>query len=351
MKTVAKSTINFTLLVWAKGAMVLLLWLLNASTSQTVAATLDAVKERGEVNCGVNVGLKGFAQTNSLGDYSGLDADFCRAVASAVFDDPDAVNFVPLSSSERFDAIKSKSIDVLSRNTTWTMSRNTSYGEFVGVNYYDGQGFMVSKRSGIRSALELDNKRICIERATTTELNAIDYFAVSDMRYRPLYFTSVSEKTDAYLDGECTAITSDRSALAAIRASFPVPEAYLILPEVISKEPLGPMVPAGDSDWANIVRWSLNCMINAEEQGISSSNVAQVINNANPAASRLLGLDGDFGEMLGISNAWCANIIENIGNYAESYERNIGLATTVGLARGVNSLWTDGGLLYAPPIR
>ena len=351
MKTKTKSSIDITIITLSKGAMLFLLLLLCVSVNQVVAATLDAVKARGEVNCGVNVGLKGFAQTNSLGDYSGLDADFCRAVASAVFDDPDAVNFVPLSSSERFDAIKSKSIDVLSRNTTWTMSRNTSYGEFVGVNYYDGQGFMVSKRSGIRSALELDNKRICIERATTTELNAIDYFDVSDMRYRPLYFTSVSEKTDAYLDGKCAAITSDRSALAAIRASFPVPEAYLILPEVISKEPLGPMVPAGDSDWANIVRWSLNCMINAEEQGISSSNVAQVMNNANPAASRLLGLDGDFGEMLGISNAWCANIIGHIGNYAESYERNIGLATTVGLARGVNSLWTDGGLLYAPPIR
>jgi len=342
---------NSTGFICSLSSKMILSAVLGFTSTLSTAAILDNVKERGVLNCGVNVGLKGFAQANSLGDYSGLDADFCRAVASAVFDDPDAVQFIPLSSSERFEAIKSKSVDVLSRNTTWTMSRNTAYGEFVGVNYYDGQGFMVSKRSGIRSALELDNKKICIERATTTELNAIDYFNVSDMRYRPLYFSSVSEKTDAYLNGECTAITSDRSALAAIRASFPVPEAYLILPEVISKEPLGPMVPAGDSDWANIVRWSLNCMINAEEQGIASSNVAQVMANANPAAGRLLGLDGDFGEMLGISNAWCANIIGHIGNYAESYERNIGLATTVGLARGVNSLWTDGGLLYAPPIR
>jgi general L-amino acid transport system substrate-binding protein len=346
-----KISVNHSFLTVRKVVLLFLPWVFCAVASQVTAATLDNVKARGAVNCGVNVGLKGFAQTNSLGDYSGLDADFCRAVASAVFNNPDAVNFVPLSSGKRFDAIKSRAIDVLSRNTTWTMSRNTSYGEFVGVNYYDGQGFMVSKRSGIRSALELDNKKICIERATTTELNAIDYFNVSEMRYRPLYFTSVAEKTDAYLDGECTAITSDRSALAAIRASFPVPEAYLILPEVISKEPLGPMVPAGDSDWANIVRWSLNCMINAEEQGISSSNVSQVKTNANPAAARLLGLEGEFGEMLGISNTWCANIIGHIGNYAESYERNIGLATTVGLARGVNSLWTDGGLLYAPPIR
>lgn len=315
------------------------------------STTLTQVQARGAVLCGLNKGLKGFAQANSLGDYSGLDADFCRAVASAIFNDPTSVEFVPLTAAQRFNALASSSIDLLARNTTWTMSRNVEFGEFVGVNYYDGQGFMVPKSAGIRSALELDNKRICVIKDTTTDLNAVDFFNVGKMRYKPVYFKTNEAVNKAYESGRCVAVTTDRSGLAATRATLGRPDAHVVLPEVISKEPLGPMVRSGDSDWANLVRWSLNCMINAEEMGISSANIKTVSNRANPAAQRLLGLTGEFGSLLGIDNKWCANIITHIGNYSESYERNVGENTALGLARGINRLWTDGGLLYAPPIR
>ena len=324
---------------------------LFSTTLFAQSATLAQVKARGALVCGLNEGLKGFAQANSLGDYSGLDSDFCRAVASAIFDDPTKVEFVPLTSAQRFSALTSGSIDLLARNTTWTMSRNIEFGEFIGVNYYDGQGFMVTKRSGIRSALELDNQGICVLRNTTTELNAIDFFSVGKMRYKPVYFETNDEINAAYESGDCVAMTTDRSGLAATRADLKRPEAHVVLPEVISKEPLGPVVRKGDSGWTNLVRWTLNCMINAEEMGISSSNIAAESRRANPAAQRLLGLTGEFGSSLGIDNSWCANIITHIGNYSESYERNVGENTALGLARGINRLWTDGGLLYAPPIR
>ncbi len=314
-------------------------------------STLLEVKKRGKVRCGVSDGLPGFGQPNSLGDYTGLDADFCRAVSSAIFDDPNAVDFVPLTTTVRFDAIKDRRIDVLARNTTWTLSRNTAHGEYVGVNYYDGQGFMVTKRSGIQSALELDNQGVCVKRETTTALNAADYFAVSKMRYRPVYYDSNDDIVSAYEEGRCAAMTNDISALAALREELARPDSHAILPEVISKEPLGPMVPSGDREWTNLVRWTLNCMINAEEMGIDSSNVASFTRNPSPAAARLLGTIDDFGENMGVDNKWCANVIAHIGNYAESFERNIGENTPLGLARGVNKLWTDGGLLYAPPIR
>ena len=301
--------------------------------------------------CGVNEGLKGFAQPNSLGDYSGLDSDFCRAVASAVFNDPTAVTFVPLDSKQRFEAVKSRTIDLLARNATWTLSRNAEFGEYVGVNYYDGQGFLVPKRSGIRSALELDNQGICVLRDTTTELNAKDFFATSKMRYRPVFFDNNPDINEAYKERRCVAMTGDISALAARRETLARPDAHLVLPEVISKEPLGPMVSHGDPEWANIVRWTLNCMINAEEMGISSSNIGTFTTNPSPSVARLLGTEGEFGAMMGLDNSWCANIIAHIGNYAESFERNVGQNTSLGLARGVNRLWTDGGLLYAPPIR
>lgn len=324
---------------------------LVSSLASANTSRLGDVQDRGAVRCGVSTGLKGFSQANSLGDYAGLDADFCRAVASAVFDDPTAVEFKPLSFTERFNVLATGEVDLLARNTTWTMSRNTAYGTFVGVNYYDGQGFMVSKRSGIRSALELDNKSICVIRGTTTELNAIDFFKVAKMRYKPIYHESNAEAQAAYDSGKCQAWTNDRSALAANRSTLKNPDAHRVLPEIISKEPLGPVVPKGDDAWANIVRWSLNCMINAEEMGISSSNLQASLRNSNPAAKRLLGLEGDFGSAVGVNNRWCYNIIKHIGNYAESYERNVGENTVVGLSRGVNRLWTDGGLLYAPPIR
>jgi len=325
--------------------------LLCSSQAYSQTNTLSSVIDRGTVTCGVNEGLKGFSSANSLGEYSGLDADFCRAVASAIFNDPEAVEFVGLNSKNRFDALISGDVDLLARNTTWTIFRNVEFGEFIGVNYYDGQGFMVPKAAGIRSALELDNKGICVIKDTTTELNAIDFFAVSKMRYKPIYFETNEQIKVAYEAGRCAAMTTDRSGLAAIRATLSSPEAHRVLPEIISKEPLGPMVRAGDSQWANIVRWSLNCMINAEELGVYSSNVKDLLATDNPSRARLLGTSYEFGSLMGISNQWCANIITHIGNYGESYERNVGEKTTLGLARGVNRLWTDGGLLYAPPIR
>jgi len=313
--------------------------------------TLLEIKKRGHIICGVNDGLKGFATANSLGDYTGFNSDFCRAVASAVFNDPTAVEFMPLTSTEKFTPLKARRIDLLSRNVTWTLARSAEFGEFVGINYYDGQGFMVSKRSGFRSALELDNQSVCVLRDTTSELNAKDFFVLNKLRYRPVFFDNNSDLNKAYEDGRCTVMTVDVSGLASRRAALGRPEAHLILPEIISKEPLGPMVPFGDPAWSNIVRWSLNCMINAEEMGIDSSNVSTFTTNPSPAAARLLGSEGDIGVKLGIDNKWCANIIAHIGNYAESFERNVGEGTSLGLARGVNRLWTDGGLIYAPPIK
>ncbi|MEE9335767.1 MAG: amino acid ABC transporter substrate-binding protein [Granulosicoccaceae bacterium] len=315
------------------------------------AAILEDVKQRGVLRCGVNAGLVGFANANSLGQYSGLDVDLCQAVASAIFNDPEAVEYLPVTATTRFDALLAGEFDMLSRNTTWTLSRNAAFGDFVGVNFYDGQGFMVSKRSGIRSALELDNASICVSRGTTTELNAVDFFKVSNMRYRPVYFEDDAVLRTAYNDGKCVAMTTDRSGLAAQRTTLSEPDAHVVLPEVISKEPLGPMVPAGDSAWANVVRWSLNCMINAEEMGVTSANIAKAAKSSLPAVQRLLGVDGNSGELMGLSSSWCANIISNVGNYGESYERNVGPDTPIGLERGVNGLWTNGGLLYAPPIR
>lgn len=312
--------------------------------------TLARVVERGVVKCGVNPGLIGFAKPNSLGEYSGFDVDFCRALASAVFNDPDAVEFVPVTAGIRFKALQDDQFDVLSRNSTWTSDRNIEFGNFVGVNYYDGQGFIAQKRSGIRSALELDNVAICVSRGTTTELNAVDFFRVTDLRYKPLYRDTQAETVQSYLAGDCLAYTTDRSALAALRTEFENPDAHIVLPEVISKEPLGPVVRNDDPRWENIARWTLNCMINAEELGVDSTNVAKQ-EGATPAVLRLIGLEGSTGEKLGLDNRWCGNIISQVGNYGEIYEKHIGPDTVIGLPRGVNALWTDGGLLYAPPIR
>jgi len=325
-----------------------------ASTLPCAAAradTLEAVRERGVVICGVNPDLPGFSHANSLGAWSGLDVDLCRAVASAVFGDPEAAEFVPVSAPERFEELAAGRFDVLVRNTTWTLSRNAIHGEFVGVNYYDGQGFMVPKRSGIQSALELDGLPICVSRGTTTELNAIDFFAVGNLRYRPVYFDDGVDAARGYEAGECEALTTDRSGLAAQRAGFERPEAHRVLPEVISKEPLGPVVRAGDARWANVVRWSLACMINAEEMGLTSDNVQRREAVGTPAARRLVGDDDELGVLLGLDARWCARIVRDIGNYAESYARNVGPETPLALERGVNRLWTDGGLLYAPPVR
>ena len=317
----------------------------------SVAGTLEDVRERGALRCGVNPGLGGFAQADSLGAWSGLDVDFCRAVATAVLGDPEAVDFVPVGAAERFDGLVAGDYDVLARNTTWTLERNAARGEFVGVNYYDGQGFMVPRRSGIRSALELDGRGICVTRDTTTELNAIDFFAVAGMRYRPVYYPDTGASADGYAAGECDALTTDRSGLAALRADLERPDAHLVLPEVVSKEPLGPMVRGDDTAWENVVRWTLACTINAEEMGITSANVRERRTATTPAARRLVGTEGEAGRALGLSRTWCADAIAAIGNYAEIHDRNVGPDTALALPRGVNALWTDGGLLYAPPIR
>ena len=315
------------------------------------AETLEDVRERGVVVCGVNPDLPGFSRANSLGVWSGLDVDLCRGVASAVFGDPEAAEFVPVSATERFEELAAGTFDLLARNTTWTLSRNAIHGDFVGVNYYDGQGFMVPKRSGIRSALELDGRLVCVSRGTTTELNAIDFFAAGNLRYRPVYYDDGVEAARGYEAGECEALTTDRSGLAAQRAGFARPDAHSVLPEVISKEPLGPLVRSGDAAWANVVRWTLACMINAEEMGLTSENVLSPAALRTPAAKRLVGEEENLGELLGLDPRWCQRVIRDVGNYGESYDRHVGPNTPLALERGVNRLWTDGGLMYAPPMR
>ena len=337
------------LMTHSRAVLLMLLPLMGGGS--VVAGTLDDVNARGALRCGVNAELAGFARANSLGEYSGFDVDICRAVASAVFNDSEAVEMVPVSAGDRFNALQSGAMDILSRNTTWTLERNTRFGQFAGVNFYDGQGFMVGKRSGIRSALELDNQPICVSSNTTSELNAADFFSVSDMRYRPVYFEDQIEAVKGYVAGRCLALTTDRSALAAQRAAFAQPDAHVVLPEVISKEPLGPMVAQNDNDWENVVRWTLNCMINAEELGISSANVNDPDVGTTPAIRRLIGAEGDSGQQLGLSPQWCSMVILQVGNYAEVYDRHIGPDTPIGLERGINKLWTNGGLIYAPPIR
>jgi len=324
---------------------------LSANSYSAQAATLDEVKSRGAIRCGVNVDLAGFARANALGEYVGFDVDLCRAVASALFNDSEAVDMIPVNSIERFEAVQAGRVDVLSRNTTWTLERNVLFGDFAGISFYDGQGFMVSRSSGYRSALELDNQPICVASNTTSELNAADFFSVSDMRYRPIYYDDDSETIEGYRNGDCKAYTTDLSGLAAQRSDFENPGDHFILPEVISKEPLGPLVAPNDSEWANVVRWSLNCMINAEELGVTSQNVDNEDIGTTPGIRRLIGTEGDTGTHLGLDPQWCTRIIRQVGNYAEIFERNIGPDTPIGLPRGINSLRADGGLIYAPPIR
>lgn len=313
---------------------------------------LQQVRDRGSVICGVNAGLPGFATTNSLGEYAGLDIDLCRAVATAVFDDPGKVEYLPLDSDTGFSALAEGRVDLLSRNSPWTLASNTRYGEFAGINYYDGQSFMVSRHSGIRSALQLDNVRVCVVRRTRAEHHAHEFFRVSGLRYQPVYLADEAALSTALQKGQCDVLTADRSRLAAYRSRLAQADGYRILPEMISKEPLGPMVPYGDPAWANVVRWSLNCMINAEELGITHDSVDRPDVSASLAARRLLGLDDRRpGQWLGLQAGWCAGIVRQVGNYAESYARHFGPDTALGLERGVNELWTNGGLLYAPPIR
>lgn len=318
------------------------------------AATLDDVKARGSLNCGVTTGLVGFAAPDANGVWEGFDVGVCRAVAAAIFGDPTAVEFVPTTGQTRFTALASGEIDLLARNTTWTFSRDVDLKfEFVGVNYYDGQGFMVPKALGVSSAKELDGATVCIQTGTTTELNLADFFRTNNISYEPVPIETNAEAQQQYLAGACDVYTTDASGLAATRATFENPSEHVLLPEIISKEPLGPLVRHGDNEWADIARWTLNALIAAEELGVTSANVAELAAapTNNPEINRLLGTESELGAMLGLDAAWAKNAIAAGGNYGELFEKNIGESTPIGLARGLNAKWTEGGLIYTPPFR
>ncbi|NRG19071.1 amino acid ABC transporter substrate-binding protein [Rhizobiales bacterium] len=323
-----------------------------AAASGANAAKLDDVKAKGFIQCGVSQGLPGFSNPDSAGNWSGLDVDYCRAMAAAIFDDPQAVKFTPLSAKERFTALQSGEVDVLSRNTTWTMSRDTQLGlNFAGVNYYDGQGFMVRKSLGVTSALELSGARICTNTGTTTELNVADYFRANNMPYEIVAFEKADEVVQAYDAKRCDVYTTDASGLYAQRLKLTNPGEHMVLPEIISKEPLGPVVQQGDDQWFNIAKWVHFAQVNAEELGVTSANVDEMKNSDNPSIKRMLGAEGAFGEAVGLSNDWAYRIIKHVGNYGEMFERNVGPDTPLGISRGLNALWSQGGLQYAPPIR
>jgi general L-amino acid transport system substrate-binding protein len=317
------------------------------------AATLDDVKARGKLNCGVTTGLVGFAAPDANGEWQGFDVSVCRAVAAAVLGDPAAVEFVPTTGKTRFTALASGEIDLLARNTTWTFSRDTDLKfDFVGVNYYDGQGFMVPKSLGVTSAKELDGATVCIQTGTTTELNLADFFRINNISYEPVPIETNAEAQPLYLEGACDVYTTDASGLAATRAAFENPGDHVILPEIISKEPLGPLVRHGDNDWGDIAAWTLMALIAAEEYGITSANIEEMAAGTNnPEINRILGTEGELGAMIGLDNEWAKRAIAAAGNYGEIFAKNIGEETPVGLARGLNAQWKDGGLLYAPPFR
>ncbi|HLB80993.1 MAG TPA: amino acid ABC transporter substrate-binding protein [Dongiaceae bacterium] len=317
------------------------------------AGTLDDVKAKGFVQCGVTTGLAGFAAPDDQGNWKGLDVDVCRAIAAAIFGDATKLKFTPTNAKERFTALQSGEVDLLSRNTTWTFSRDTDLGfDFVGVTYYDGQGFMVRKELAVDSALKLGGASVCVQTGTTTELNLADYFRASNMELKSVVFETNEQARQAYDEGRCDAYTTDASGLAAERSVLAKPEDHIILPEIISKEPLGPLVRHGDNNWGDVVRWSLNAMIIGEEFGITQANVDDMkASSQNPEVRRLLGVEGEMGKMIGLPNEWAYNIVKQVGNYGDSFERNVGLKTPLALARGLNELWSKGGLLYAPPIR
>ena len=316
------------------------------------ASTLEDVKAKGFVTVGVSGKVPGFSAPDEKGVWRGFDVDFGRAVAAAIFNDPTKVKFVPVTTKERFTALQTGEIDVLSRNTTWTFSRDVNQGiDFCGILFYDGQGFMVPKKLGVTSATQLDGASVCIQIGTTTEMNVSDYFAAHGMTYKPVVYESADDATVIYDTGRADVYTTDISGLAARRTSLSNPQDHVILPEAISKEPLGPAVRQGDQQWSDIVRWTLFAIINAEEMGVTSANVDEQLKSDKPNVKRLLGVDGAYGEMFGLSNDWAYRIVKLVGNYGEIFDRNVGPKTALGLERGINALWKDGGLLYAPPIR
>ncbi|PWK75536.1 amino acid ABC transporter substrate-binding protein [Aminobacter sp. AP02] len=320
------------------------------------AGTLEDVKAKGFLQCGVSTGLAGFSAPNDKGDWQGLDADFCRAVAAAIFGDGTKVKFTPLSAKERFTALQSGEIDLLSRNTTWTINRDTALGlNFVGVTYFDGQGFMINakKLPGVNSALQLSGAAVCVQTGTTTELNLADYFKANKMEYNPVVFEKLEEVNAAYDAGRCDVYTTDQSGLYGIRLTLSSPDDHVVLPEIISKEPLGPAVRQGDDKWYHIVKWTYFALLTAEELGITQANVEEMKGSGNPEVKRVLGTEAEtkIGTDLGLGNDWVVNIVKAVGNYGEVFERNVGQGSPLKIARGINALWTKGGLQYAPPIR
>jgi len=332
-----------------KAAAALAIAAASSSVSVQASETLDAVEEQGFVQCGVSPGLPGFSNPDDQGDWSGLDVDFCRALAAAIFDDSEAVRFTPLSDELRFTALTSGEVDVLARNVPWTMVHDTDFGEFVGVNYHDGQGFMVPEELGVRSADELDDVAVCT--GADAELGVVAYFGGRGVRHTIVATKSADEAVAAYESGRCSVYSATRTSIVLERARLARPDAHVILPELISQEPLGPLVRRGDPAWGDLARWTLNCMIGAEAKGITSANVEKMANSDDPGIRRILGIDGDLGSRIGLADEFCAQVIRHVGNYAESHERNVGPDTELGLERGLNALWSDGGLLYALPMR
>ena len=316
------------------------------------AQTLQAVKDRGILNCGANGTLAGFGLPDAQGNWTGLDVDVCRAVAAAIFNDASKVKFVPLSAKDRFTALQSGEVDLLVRNTTWTLSRDTSLGlNFTGVDYYDGQGFMVRKALKVNSALELNGASVCVQQGTTTELNLADFFRAHNMQLKSVTFATANEAVKAYDAGRCDAYTTDASGLYAERLRLTNPNDHIVLPEIISKEPLGPAVRHGDDQWFDIVKWVLFAMLNAEELNVTQNNVDEMVKSSNPEIRRFVGTEGNYGEQLGLTKDWAVRIIKLVGNYGESFERNVGQGSPLKIDRGLNKLWSKGGIQYAPPIR
>jgi general L-amino acid transport system substrate-binding protein len=326
------------------------LMLALGATPVLAQSTLDNVRSKGYVQCGVNTGLAGFSLPDSKGVWRGIDVDVCRAIAAAVLGDAGKVRYTPLTSQQRFTAIQSGEVDVLARNTTWTLARDSSLGlNFVGVNYYDGQGFMVHRKLNVKSARQLDGATVCVQPGTTNELNLADYFRANKMKFKPVVIEKLEEVLNAYFAGRCDAFTTDQSGLIALRGSrVPRPEEHVVLPEIISKEPLGPAVRHGDDRWFDVVKWSLFAMVEAEELGLSSKNIEEQAKGGSPAIQRFVGASGELGKMLGLDNRWAFNIVKQVGNYGESFDANL---KPLGFERGLNRLWNQGGLMYAPPIR
>lgn len=336
----------------AKWIMIGAALLLAASTGAQAGETFDAVRSRGHVQCGVNTGLTGFALADSKGEWQGIDIDMCRSIAAMVFGDASKFKVTPLTTQQRFTALQSGEVDVLTRNTTATMSRDTTQGLMsAGVNYYDSQGVIVKKELGVKSATELDGATVCVLQGTTTELNLADWFRANNLEYQPVVIETSEGGFRTFESGRCDATTSDKSQLASLRAASGSPDDYVILPENLSKEPLGPMVRQGDDEWFMVVRWALNAWVEAEEKGINSQNVDEMLESDNPDIQRILGVNGDMGKGLKLDDRWAYNIIKQVGNYGESFERNIGMGSPLKLERGLNAQWTDGGIMYAWPIR